>query len=454
MKMLEQLLARDEGKTLEFKETSQPIQGIVQTAIAFANTAGGIILLGIKNRTKEVVGLENIIEDELRVANAIAASVFPLLVPHIQFYSWRHRDVLIVTIPYSPGPYYLKAKGESEGVFIRLGSTNRPADAHIIAEIRRLKERITFDQSPDYKYTLEDLDFNLARRLFDHAGKSFTKGSAKSLELLIEHQSKQNPSKGGLLLFGKDRDTLYSDPLVRLARFEGITKSVFLDQLDIKSALPLALDEILIFVRRSTTMGAVIKEIRREDIPQYPPEVLREAILNALVHADYAVQSSPIYIAIFDDRIEITNPGSLPLGLSMEAALTGVSQLRNRVIGRVFRELKLTEQWGSGLNRMIHACRQLDIAPPKFEELGQFFRVTLFPRSKSITPAPHWYATVIKHLKKEGNISAKTAQELWKVSRRAATSRLKGMCDEGMIVEMSTGPRDPHKVFILSEHGN
>ncbi|HEY4831606.1 MAG TPA: RNA-binding domain-containing protein, partial [Waddliaceae bacterium] len=207
--MLEQLLARDEGKTLEFKENANPIQGIVHTAIAFANTAGGIILLGIKNMTKEVVGLENILQDELRVANAIAASVTPLLVPNLQFCSWRHREILIITIPYSLGPYYLTSKGEGEGTYIRLGSTNRPADAQTIAEIRRLKEHIAFDQLPDTKFRPEDLDLDLASHLFDQAGKPFTKGTAKSLALLVDHQSHQYPSKGGLLLFGKNRETLF-----------------------------------------------------------------------------------------------------------------------------------------------------------------------------------------------------------------------------------------------------
>ena len=277
--MLEQFLAREEGKTLEFKENSNPIQGIVQTAIAFANTAGGVILLGIKNKTKEVVGLENILQDELRVANAIAASVTPLLVPNLQFCSWRHREILMITIPYSPGPYYLTSKGESEGTYIRFGSTNRPADAQMLIEIHRLKNHTAFDQLPDLKFSAEDLDFDLARNLFDEAGKPFTKGSAKSLSLLVEHQSSQYPSKGGLLLFGKDREALFPDPLIRLVRFEGITKTAALDQLDIRSALPIALNEILSFVRRNTSLGAVIKDIRRQDIPQYQPDVLRERSL-------------------------------------------------------------------------------------------------------------------------------------------------------------------------------
>ena len=174
--MLEQLLAREEGKTLEFKENSLSIQRIVQTAIAFANTAGGIILVGIKNNTKEVVGLENILQDELRVANAIAASVSPLLIPNLQFCSWRHREILIITIAHSLGPYYIQSKGESEGTYICLGSTNRPADAHTIAEIKRLKNHTAFDQLPDTRFTPEDLDFDLVKRLFDQVDMPFTKG--------------------------------------------------------------------------------------------------------------------------------------------------------------------------------------------------------------------------------------------------------------------------------------
>lgn len=452
--MLEQLLARDEGKTLEFKENSGPVSRIVQTAIAFANTAGGIILLGIKDGTKEIIGLEKILEDELKIANAIAASVSPLLIPTFQFSSWRHRDILIINIPHSFGPYFLTSKGEEEGTFIRLGSTNRLADPRTLAEIKRLKERIAFDQLPDCKRSPEDLDFELAKQLFDHSGKPFTKGTAKSFELLTEHQSKLYPSKGGLLLFGKHREELFPDPLIRLARFEGINKNKVADHLDLRTPLSTALDEILAFIRRNTSLGAVIKDIRREDIPQYPLLVLREAVLNALAHADYSAMEAPIHIAIFDDRLEITNPGAMPLGMSLEIALSGVSQLRNRVLGRVFRELRLTDQWGSGLNRMIDACRQDQIKLPKFEELGQFFRVTLYPRSTPPIPSIHWHLPIVEYLRKNEHISAKIAQGLWKISRRTASNRLKDMCEQGILVELSTGSRDPYKVFVLSEHSN
>lgn len=129
---------------------------------------------------------------------------------------WRGRDVLMVTVPHSFAPYYLKVKGETDGVYVRLGSTNRIADAALIAEIKRLKEHISYDQSPDMKLTPEDLDFDLARKLFSALNKPFTKATAKTLELLVDYQESQYPIRGGLLLFGKDRNQLFPDPFVRV----------------------------------------------------------------------------------------------------------------------------------------------------------------------------------------------------------------------------------------------
>ena len=97
--MLEELLARQEGKTLEFKENTRSLSKIVQTVIAFANTAGGTLIIGIQDKTKNVIGVDDILQDEERIANAIADSVSPFLLPNLQFISWRGKDVLIVKVP-------------------------------------------------------------------------------------------------------------------------------------------------------------------------------------------------------------------------------------------------------------------------------------------------------------------------------------------------------------------
>jgi len=447
--MLEQLLARPESKTLEFKENANSLPKIIQTVIAFANTAGGTLVIGVQDKTKAVVGVTNILQDEERIANAIADSVSPTLLPNLQFISWRDKDVLIVTIPHSPGPFYLKDKGEDGGVYVRIGSTNRIADAALIAEIKRIKEHTSFDQLPELQATPDDLDMELARKLFAVVDKPFTKATARSLELIVDHRDTSRPTKGGLMLFGKQRDELFPDPFIRLVRFDGTTKTTAIDHADVKSAFPLAVDEILAFIRRNTSMRAVIRSARREDIPQYPHEAVREAVINALLHADYSTMRSSIQVAIFDDRMEITNPGPLPLGLNLETALSGVSQLRNKVLGRVFRELELIEQWGSGLTRMRDVCLASGGSSPKFEELDLFFRVTLYPIAVQSKPKQPWQESLISYLRQHQRISVLEATKLWSVSDRTASIRLKSLCKEELLVELSKGPFDPLKVFIL-----
>src|SRR5579862_523257 len=447
--MLEQLLARPESKTLEFKENANSLPKIIQTVIAFANTAGGTLVIGVQDKTKAVVGVTNILQDEERIANAIADSVSPTLLPNLQFISWRDKDVLIVTIPHRPGPFYLKDKGEDGGVYVRIGSTNRIADAALIAEIKRIKEHTSFDQLPELQATPDDLDMELARKLFAVVDKPFTKATARSLELIVDHRDTSRPTKGGLMLFGKQRDELFPDPFIRLVRFDGTTKTTAIDHADVKSAFPLAVDEILAFIRRNTSMRAVIRSARREDIPQYPHEAVREAVINALLHADYSTMRSSIQVAIFDDRMEITNPGPLPLGLNLETALSGVSQLRNKVLGRVFRELELIEQWGSGLTRMRDVCLASGGSSPKFEELDLFFRVTLYPIAVQSKPKQPWQESLISYLRQHQRISVLEATKLWSVSDRTASIRLKSLCKEELLVELSKGPFDPLKVFIL-----
>ena len=125
------------------------------------------------------------------------------------------------------------------------------------------------------------------------------------------------------------------------------------------------------------TREAVIGPVKRTDLWTLPVVAVREAVMNAIVHADYAQQGAPIRVALFDDRLEIENPGLLPFGLTIEDIQKGISKLCNRVVGRVFQELGLMEHWGSGIQRMTAACQDQDLDAPNFEEIGTHFRVTL-----------------------------------------------------------------------------
>ncbi|MFH1831694.1 MAG: ATP-binding protein [bacterium] len=127
--MINELLIQNKGKTLEFKECTTSLQKIIQTIVAFANTAGGSLIIGIADKTKEVVGLGDVLQEEEKLASAVADSVFPQIFPSFLFYTLQSRDLLIVSVPHRFGPFYIKAKGMSGGTYVRLGSMNRLADS-------------------------------------------------------------------------------------------------------------------------------------------------------------------------------------------------------------------------------------------------------------------------------------------------------------------------------------
>ncbi len=139
----------------------------------------------------------------------------------------------------------------------------------------------------------------------------------------------------------------------------------------------------------------------------------------------------------------------MPYGLSLEKALSGISQLRNRVIGHVFRELGLIERWGSGLGRMIDVCRIHGMQEPKFEELDHHFRVTLYHDAHQNLIDVPWQQDIVDYLRQHEDVTTKDASIFWKVTERTASTRLKKMRDYGLIFEIGISPYDPKKKFVL-----
>jgi len=447
--VIETLLARDEGKTLEFKENCRHLDRIVRTAVAFANTAGGTIVIGVKDKTRELVGVANPLVNEERLANAFADGIRPLLVPDIQIHAWRKLHFIVVVVPHAAGPFYVRPEGAQAGVYVRLGSTNRQAGPEMLAELQRLARNTFFDEQPCSKTSSDAIDVRAASELFAGVSRPLTPPKQRSLGLIVAQGARGLPSIGAVLLFGKTRERLFPSATIRCARFLGKDTARFLDQTEIDEYLPKAVDSVIAFIERHTRQGIEIGRVRRRDMPEYPVEAVREAVINAIVHADYSIGGAGTKVAIFDDRIEITNPGLLPFGLTLEAALAGVSHLRNRVIGRVFRELGLIEQWGSGLGRIEGACRDAGLVLPRFEELGANFRVTLFGERVKAEAKPEWESVLLERLAREGRITTQEAAKLWKISPRNARGRLLSMVKAGLVAEIGRGPTDPYRAYVL-----
>lgn len=354
----------------------------------------------------------------------------------------------MIRIPHLAGPYYHKQDGEEHGTYIRLGSTNRRADSETIKTLRLFASNISFDELPSLKGSI---NANYLNEIFQSISKSPTKKQCQMLGIYSDHFGEVKPSIGGILLFSHERTQTLPDSTIRCAYFKGNTKEKIFSHTDITAPLPSAVEEIVAFIEKHSTKEAFIGKTRRIDVPQYPPEALRELVINALVHADYSMKGTQIQVALFFDRIEVTNPGGLPFGQTIEKALSGYSRLRNHVIGRVFRELKYIEQWGSGLQRIRAICKKLGLKPPKFEEQDNHFRATLYSTKEGQVKYSRNEQILINYLLKHSKIQTSEAAKLWKLSDRATRTRLSKMLKEGIIIRISTSPKDPHAVYVLKK---
>ena len=448
---LAELLRQHEGKTLEFKRNLSSPDRVMRTLVAFANGAGGVLLIGVEDGSRKVCGVPDVTKIEEQLANFIADRLEPRLVPEIHIIPFRKTHVLAVEVFPSPSrPHYVKAIGYPAGVYVRVGSTNRQADAAAVAELQRVVRGRSYDEEPLPEMNSEALDFRVASECFAPVRK-LRKKDLRTLQLLTTHQRREVPTVGGVLLFGKERQKYFPDAWLRAGCFEGADKSVILDSVNIKTAPVLAVEEAIRFVQRNTRRALEVKSVRHREVWEFPVVALREAITNAFVHADYAQRGSPIRLAIFRDRIEIEKPGNLPPGLTIEDIRRGVSKLRNRVIGRVFHELGLIEQWGSGIQRMTAACRAAGLPEPELEEIGSSFRVT-FRRERVAKPERDQLDTaIVEFLRRRPGASTSQIAAIIKRTTRATQTRLKRLVELGQLVAIGSSTQDPHKGYHLKQ---
>lgn len=376
MTSIDQLMAQPEGKTLEFKRDLSSPKPLLKTLVAFANTAGGRLVVGVDDRGK-IIGVAHPLDDEERLCNLIADSIAPRLVPNVEMITVEGKTLLMVEVFVSGSrPHWLKAEGPEHGVYARLGSTNRQADQALIDELRRTAEGVAFDELPMPDLGVEDLDMVSAQKIFQGVG-ALDEQALRTLKLVTRYQGRLAPTKGAVLLFGKERARHFSDAWVQCGRFVGTDKANIFDHIDIYDPLPQAVDSIMLFLKKHAMRSADFSATRRKDVWSVPLSLLREAVINALVHADYSQRGAPIRIAFFDDRIEIENLGILLPGMTVEDMRQGVSKIRNHVIARVFRELNLIEQWGSGVRRIFKEAEEQGLPEPQIIEAGMRVRVVV-----------------------------------------------------------------------------
>ena len=374
---IEEILA-GESKNVEFKE-SLPERSIkyMKSVVAFANGTGGKIIFGVTDKTREVVGFdaEDVFKTMDAIANAVSDSCEPAIIPDITLQTIDGKTVIVVEI--SEGrqrPYYIKALGRDGGVYVRVAGTTRLADEYMIKELMFEGSNRYFDQALCTGLTISDEDIDaLCRAMKEQAIKNAhseeQKAAVKEVGrqqlrawgVLIERDGKDHPSNAYAILTGCGALHVATQCGV----FKGTTKEIFVDRREYTGPIWEQIEEAFQFVLRNIHLGATIVGIYRQDVYEIPSDAIRELIINAAVHRSY-LDHGNIQVAVYDDRLEITSPGKLPMGQTLERMKEGYSQIRNEALAYAFSYMNLIEHWGSGIPRIIGKVKAAGLREPEF----------------------------------------------------------------------------------------
>jgi len=365
-----------EGQTVERKESLGERREIVETCAAFASAQGGRIYIGVRD-DGTVVGVQ-IGKGTLEgLANDIAQNTVPKLVPIITTAQEATATVIILEVAEnSTKP--VSAYGRA---YRRSGRTNQVLSLDETAEMYLQGRGRTWDYTVVPEAGLNDLDLGRVKRFVEHARaarrlevKLDTPAGRVLRQLKLVRDSK--PTVAGVLLFGRSPTQFLPQATVRCARFKGETEGTFLDMQVVGETVIEQVEAVMEFARRNLTMAAKIEgALERKETWEYPLEALREAVINAVCHRDYASAAS-VQLRIFDDRLEVWNPGGLPPELSVkDLRVSHESIPRNKLVADVFFLIGYVEQFGTGTQRMISQLQQAGLPEPEFESRQHFFRV-------------------------------------------------------------------------------
>jgi len=439
---IQKILKQAEGKTLEFKkEIPKNRQKFLKTVVAFANGAGGNIYVGV-NDDRTITGIkEEPFELEEKLASIIYDSISPI--PNVFFQTTAFEDKVIFIVRILPGankPYYLKKLGLEGGIFVRVGSTSRKADSQVAAELRRQARNISLDQEIDPSFDCDILDMRLLEKFIELRGLK----TKPSLDYFVKIKAAQrydhtcHPTIGGILLFCSTLPDEYSYARFRVSRFKAGNRADLINSITINDGLLAMPEKIMDFVQLYMEKKIEISALRRKEDYDIPLPAIREGILNAICHRDYSITGSDNKLDIFSDRIEITSPGALPLGITLQDLGDGISEARNRLIVKIFREAGYVEQLGTGIMRIKEACRTNALPEPKFEETGNFFKTIIFRASLNISPD---LEDVFELIKRGFPLGSKEIAANLNIHQNTALKRLKQLEEKGLIYKQGSGPR-------------
>lgn len=429
-----------ENENIEFK--SIVTDDIYKEVIAFANTDGGTIYIGIDN-TGNVVGIDDVDETYTRITNGIRDAIQPDVTMFIKYTLQDNKVVKISVGEGSYKPYYLKSKGlKPSGVYIRQGTSSTQASPE---KIRRMIKNSDGDVFEEMRSMEQELTFYSAEKTFNKHNVEFSKEKYRALGITDESNS----------LFTNLAVVLSDQCLhtTKVAVFGDDMNTGFRDSREFTGSVFEQIEDVFSYLMLCNKTVATFNGLERIERTDYPQEALREALLNAIVHRDYSFSGS-IIINVNDKEMEFISIGGLLPGLSPDDIKSGISQPRNKKLVEVFHRLKLIESYGTGIRR-IYSFYKDCVTKPVIEVTSNTFKIVLpnmnvvseNKTTKSAVALSPQMEKILRFIESNGQITDEEVRNLLDVKHTRAYNLMKQMEKENLILISGRGS---NKKYLLN----
>ena len=412
-----------ETENIEFK--LQFTDELYKEVIAYANTDGGVIYIGIDNNGN-AVGIDNVDENYTRITNGIRDAIMPDVTMFVKYTIQENRVVRITVGEGSYKPYYLKAKGlKPSGVFVRQGTSSVSASPEQIRAMIKESDGDTFESMRSME---QELTFKSAKEAFKRYNIEFSKTKYRALG--ITTQADELYSNLALIISDQCAHT------TKVAVFADEENTKFRDSKEFGGSIFEQLDNTYAYLTLCNKTVATFKGLERIEKVDYPEEALREALLNALVHRDYSFSGS-IIINVNDKEMEFISIGGLLPGLSPDDIRSGISQPRNKNLADIFHRLHLIESYGTGIRKIYNLYANCS-EQPRIEVTSNTFKIILPNMNRAMPKESETVVTaqmqkILDYIEENGQITELEIQELLGLKKTRAFILAKQMRDEGLI---------------------
>ena len=440
---LTKIIQSGESQEVEIKQSFHSSQDFSKIMCGLSNTFGGVIVLGVSPK-KEVLGVKEDTDIIQQKISAAAQAVSPPILPSVEVHEIENKKVLVVILQRAIDNTFHTFQGV---IWVKIGSTLKRIEGNQMVDFLRAKKILCFDETYS-NATVADLDKEKIKEYLELRKQSdFLKNRPIEDFLINMNLASKNGAlriKNATLLFFSRNPIAFNPQIeLKLVRFDGRDPVKILSHQLLQADLIQSIEKALSFVKDNISKSLEITDkAKREEKYQYPLNVVREAIVNAVAHRDYFSKDA-IQIYLFSDRIEITNPGSLPSGLPKELFGT-LSVQRNPLTYRILRDYGYVEGLGSGVPRMINGMRESGLSDPEFGIYEHFFRVVLRGTKSDLKPIRAFedlnerQVRAIEFLRKNKSIKTTMYQKLNKISLGTARLDINELLNFGYVKKVGS----------------